>query len=70
MRRNLLVKVEWSFLGRKTSLCQVTKILVYPSIAFEDVKKASVSRAKEKRARDEGLFMRQSGKGQLWGDLE
>ena len=25
MRRNLLVKVEWSLLGRKTSLCQGTK---------------------------------------------
>ena len=25
MRRNLLVKRDWSFLGRKTSMCQGTK---------------------------------------------
>ena len=31
--------------------------------AFEDVKKGAVSRAKEKRERDEGLFRRQSGRG-------
>ena len=38
---------------------KVQKILVYSSTAFEDVKKGAVSRLKEKRARDEGLFMRQ-----------
>jgi len=48
----------------------VQKILVYSSSAFEDVKKCAVSRAKEKRVRDEGLFRRQSGRGQLWGDSE
>ena len=35
---------------------KVQKILMYSSTAFEDVKKGAVSRAKEKRARDEGLF--------------
>ena len=65
MRRNLLVKREWSSLGRKTSLFQGTNNLVYSSTAFEDVEKGAVSRAKEKRARDEGLFRRQSGRGQL-----
>ena len=29
-----------------------------------------MSGAKEKRARDKGLFRRQSGRGQLWGDSE
>ena len=36
---------------------------MYSSTAFEDVKKGAVSRAKEKRERDEGLFRRQSGRG-------
>ena len=67
MRRNFLVKVQWSLLGRKTRLCQGTKILVYSSTTFKDVKKGTVSIAKEKRARDEGLFRRQLGSGQLWG---
>ena len=49
---------------------KVQKILMYSSTAFEDVKKGTVSRAKEKRPRDEGLFRRQSGRGQLWGDSE
>ena len=70
MRRNLLVKGDWCLLGRKTSLCQGTKILVYSSTASEEVKKGAVSRIKEKRARDEGLFRRQLGRGQLWGDSE
>ena len=70
MRRNLLVKVQWSLLGRKTRLCQGTKILVYSSIAFKNVKEGAMSGAKEKRARDKGLFRRQSGRGQLWGDSE
>ena len=39
---------------------------MYSSTAFEDVKKDTVSRGKEKRAREEGLFRRQSGRGQLW----
>ena len=56
MRRNLLVKVEWSLLGRKISLCQHTKILGYSSTVFEDVKKGAVSKAKGKRARDKRLF--------------
>ena len=34
------------------------------------IKKDAVSRAKEKRARDKVLFMRQLGRGQLWGDSE
>ena len=29
-----------------------------------------MSGAKEKRARDKGLFRIQSGKGKLWGDSE
>ena len=41
---------------------------MYSSPAFDDVRKGAVSRAKENRARDEGLFRRQSGRGQLWGD--
>ena len=49
---------------------KVQKILMYSSTAFEDVKKGAVSRAKEKRPRDEGLFRRQSGRGQLWGGSE
>ena len=46
------------------------KILVYSSTAFEDVKKGAVSREKEKRARNEGLFRIQSGRGQLSEDSE
>ena len=49
---------------------KVQKILMYSSTAFEDVKKGAMSRAKEKRARDEGLFRKQLGRGQLWGDSE
>ena len=49
---------------------KVQKILMYSSTAFEDVKKGAVLRAKEKRARDKGLFRRQLGRGQLWGDSE
>ena len=49
---------------------KVQKILVYSSTAFKDVKKGAVSRAKEKRARGEGLFRRQSGRGQFWGESE
>ena len=64
MRRNLLVKVEWSLLGRKTVCVKVQNILVYSSTAFEDVMKGAVLRAREKRARDKGLFTRQSGRGQ------
>ena len=41
---------------------------MYSSPAFEDVRKVAVSRAKEKRERDERLFTRQLGNGQLWGD--
>ena len=67
MRRNLLVKGECSLLGRKTSLCQGAKD---PSTVFKNVKEGAVSGAKEKRARDKGLFRRQSGRGQLWGDSE
>ena len=29
-----------------------------------------MSRAKEKKASDKGLLIRQSGRGQLWGDSE
>ena len=36
---------------------------MYSSPAFDDVRKGAVSRAKENRARDEGLFRRQSGRG-------
>ena len=70
MRRNLLVKVEGTLLGRTTSLCKIQNILVYSSPAFEDVRKGAVSTGKEKRARNEGLFRRQSGRGHLWGDSE
>ena len=70
MRRNFLVKGEGAPLGRKTRLCQGTKILVYSSTTFKDVKKGTVSIAKEKGARDEGLFRIQSGKGKLWRDSE
>ena len=70
MRRNLLVKGKWSLLGRKTACVKVQKILVYSSPAFEDVRKGAVSTGKEKRARNEGLFRRQSGRGQFWGDSE
>ena len=49
---------------------KVQKILVYSSTAFEDVKKGAMSRAKEKRVRDEGLFRKQLGRGQLWGGSE
>ena len=49
---------------------KVQKILMYSSTAFEDVKKGAVSRAKEKRAREEALFRRHMGRGQLWGDSE
>ena len=45
------------------------KILVYSSTAFEDVKKGAVSRAKEKRARDEGLF-RDSWEGGSSGETQ
>ena len=44
------------------------KILVYSSTAFKDGKEGAVLGAKEKRARDKGLFRRQSGRRQLWGD--
>ena len=70
MRRNLLVKVEGTLLGRTTSLCKIQNILVYSSTAFKNVKKGAVSGAKEKKARDKGLFRRHSGRGQLWGDSE
>ena len=40
----------------RPSCVKVKKSLVYSSTAFEDVKTDAVSRAKEKRARDEGLF--------------
>jgi len=43
----------------------VQKSLVYSSTAFKNVKEGAVSQAKEKRARDKGLFRRQSGKGKL-----
>ena len=43
---------------------------MYSSTAFKNVKEGAVSGAKEKRARDKGLFRRQSGRGQLWGDSE
>ena len=36
---------------------------MYSSTAFEDVKKGAVSRVDEKRATDEGLFMKQLGRG-------
>jgi len=54
----------------RPSCVKVQKSLVYSSTVFEDVKKGAVLRAKEKRARDEGLFRRQLGRGQLWGDSE
>ena len=47
MRRHLLVKGEGSLRGRKASLFQGTKILVYSSTAFKDVKGGAVSRADE-----------------------
>ena len=43
---------------------------MYSSTAFKNVKKGAVSGAKEKKARDKGLFRRQSGRGHLWGDLD
>ena len=43
---------------------------MYSSTVFKDVKKGAVLRAKEKRAKDEGLLRRQLGRGQLWGDSE
>ena len=46
------------------------KSLVYSSTAFKNVKEGAVSGAKERRARDKGLFRRQSGRGHLWGDLD
>ena len=42
---------------------------MYSSTAFEDVKKDAVSRAKEKRARDEGLF-RDSREGGSSGETQ
>jgi len=48
----------------------VQKSLVYSSTAFRNVKEGAVLGAKEKRARDKGLFRRQSGRGQIWGDSE
>ena len=42
---------------------------MYSSTAFEDVKKGAVSRAKEKRARDEGLF-RDSWEGGSSGEIQ
>ena len=42
---------------------------MYSSTAFEDVKKGAVSRAKEKRARDEGLF-RDSWEGGSSGETQ
>ena len=48
MRRNLLVKVEGTLLGRTTSLCKIQNILVYSSTAFKDVKEGAMWRAKEK----------------------
>ena len=68
MGGNLLVKGSGVFLERRPFCVKVQKSLVYSNTAFEDVKKGAVSRANEKRARDEGLFRRQSGRGQLWGD--
>ena len=69
MRRNLLVKGKWSLLGRKTACVKVQKILVYSSTTFEDFRKGAVSRAKEKRAREEDVFRRQSGRGAKLGRL-
>ena len=46
------------------------KSLVYSSTAFKNVKEGAVLGAKERRARDKGLFRRQSGRGHLWGDLD
>ena len=54
----------------RPSCVKVQNIVVYSSTAFKDVKKGAVSRVKEKRARDEGLFRRQLGRGQLWRDSE
>ena len=42
---------------------------MYSSTSFEDVKKGAVSRAKEKRARDEGLF-RDSWEGGSSGETQ
>ena len=36
----------------------------------KNVQEGAVSGAKEKRARDKGLFRIQSGKGKLWRDSE
>ena len=68
MGGNLLVKGSGVFLERRPFCVKVQKILVYSSTAFKDGKEGAVLGAKEKRARDKGLFRRQSGRRQLWGD--
>ena len=68
MRRNLKSKGSGVFYEGRPACAKVQKVLVYSSTAFEGVKKGAALRVKEKTARDKGLFMRQSGRGQLWGD--
>ena len=70
MGGNLLVKGRGVFLERRPSCVKVQKSLVYSSTTFKNVKEGAVSGAKEKRARDKGLFRRQSGREQLWGESE
>ena len=70
MGGNLLVKGSGVFLERRPFCVKVQKSLVYSNTTFKNVKEGAMSGAKEKRARDKGLFRRQSGRGQLWGDSE
>ena len=53
----------------RPSCVKVQKSLVYSSTVFKDVKKGAVLRAKEKRARDEGLF-RDSWEGGSSGETQ
>ena len=70
MRGNMLVKGEWSLLRRKTSLCQGIKDPDIFKYSIQGCQERCCVESKGKEARDEGLFMRQLGKGQLWEDSE
>ena len=70
MGGNLLVKGSGVFLERRPFCVKVQKSLVYSSTAFKNVEEGAMSGAREKRTRDKGLFGRQLGRGQLWGDSE
>ena len=56
MKRNFLVKGEQSLLGRKISFYQDTKILVYSSTTFEDVRNGAVLRAKKRGQEMQGCL--------------